>query len=167
MKRAAELAERARQNGGGESTRKRSSTRGEPPIPREWAETLFARFTAIWPEKMADRLSTFPRSAIVEEWRLGLVGLTAGEIKHGIDRARVECAWPPEIAEFRALATDGANKEQRAFKARLRLADQARALPAETWEERRAVGRRHLAGLRAALSGPPAPDNPPPGCEAL
>lgn len=130
------------------------SEREQPRLPAPWIETLFARFSAIWPEKMADRLSTFDRSAIVEEWRLGLAGLSGAEIRNGIDRARRECTWPPEIAEFRALATDHANAEQRAFATRLRLdCDSARALPAETWAQRRERGRRHLSDLRAALKG--------------
>jgi hypothetical protein len=33
-------------------------------------------------------------------------GLSAEQIQHGIDRARVECEWPPSIAEFIGLARD-------------------------------------------------------------
>lgn len=45
--------------------------------------------------------------ALVEnEWSLGLQGLSAEQIQHGVDRARIECDWPPSISEFINLALD-------------------------------------------------------------
>lgn len=40
----------------------------------------------------------------MNEWGAGLAGLSAGQIKHGIDAARVGSKWPPSIAEFVAYA---------------------------------------------------------------
>jgi hypothetical protein len=124
-------------------------------VDPRWVDTLFARFTAIWPAAMADRLATIPRADHAHEWELGLVGLSAEQIKHGINRARRESPWPPSIAEFRALCTDGRSAEQRAFDARAAAADAEHALPTKTWAETRESGRRHLRELKAALRGGP------------
>ena len=88
-----------------------------------------------------------------DEWAQGLAGLGAAEIAAGIERARAHCTWPPNIAQFRKLATDSASAEQRAFAARLAQADaeSAKALPAETWAERQERVRGHLAVLKASL----------------
>lgn len=33
-------------------------------------------------------------------------GLSEAQVRHGIDRARVECKWPPSISEFIDLCLD-------------------------------------------------------------
>ena len=43
---------------------------------------------------------------VENEWSIGLAGLTAEQIKNGINRARLECDWPPSISEFINLALD-------------------------------------------------------------
>lgn len=124
---------------------------------------MFARFALIWPDQwprvlhLAHAAPDQPNEAMfADEWAQGLAGFTGAEIAQGIARARASCRWPPSIAEFRALCTDGRNAEQRAFDARAAEADAERALPAKTWAETRESGGRHLRDLRAALSGGPA-----------
>ena len=42
----------------------------------------------------------------MNEWMMGLSGLTDKQIAHGIDRARDEFDWPPSISEFQSLCLD-------------------------------------------------------------
>ena len=39
----------------------------------------------------------------MNEWALGIAGLTNKELADGVEKVRKECTWPPTIAEFRAL----------------------------------------------------------------
>lgn len=81
---------------------------------------------------------------------MGLAGLTGAEIAEGIDAARKTCAWPPTIAEFRKLATNGATPEQRAT-ARLMRESEQLALPTGTWQERKETARRELGRVLESL----------------
>lgn len=66
---------------------------------------LFARFRAIYLQKWDDQFSSEAMmERAMEEWGVGLAGLSAEQIKRGIDAARVGSKWPPSIAEFVELA---------------------------------------------------------------
>lgn len=43
---------------------------------------------------------------VENEWSIGTMGLTEEQIRHGANRARQECNWPPSISEFINLALD-------------------------------------------------------------
>jgi hypothetical protein len=118
-----------------------------------------ARFGSIWGAKWQSHVEACGGLAVVAaEWQQGIEGMSGEQIKHALNRCRRENAWPPSIAEFRAAADDGATPEQRAFQARLRAEEEAtKALPAETWAERRERGKAHLRALRASLKGTHAP----------
>ena len=82
----------------------------------------------------------------VKEWGIGLAGLSAEQIKRGIDLTRVECEWPPSIAQFIKLAKRKADCWEHAGKAyRLHV----RALPKPRPDP--AVVRCHFAAMRAVL----------------
>jgi len=36
----------------------------------------------------------------MNEWALGIEGLTNKELASGVEKVRKECTWPPSIAEF-------------------------------------------------------------------
>ena len=63
---------------------------------RSRACRLFERFEQIYGPRW--------KGGDIEQWTLGLEGLTNAEIARGIDHARKESEWPPNIAEFRKLA---------------------------------------------------------------
>lgn len=68
---------------------------------------LSFRMAAIFSHKWTSRIEgPTVRELVENEWSLGLQGLTAEQIQHGVDRARVECDWPPSISEFINLALD-------------------------------------------------------------
>jgi len=74
-------------------------------LDRKWVVALFARFRAIYLQKWDDQFdceSTMEQA--MDEWGVGLVGLSAEQIRHGIDAARTKSMWPPSIAEFVAYA---------------------------------------------------------------
>lgn len=62
---------------------------------------LFKRMEGIFGQKWADQFRTEQMVELaINEWGLGLYGLTGDQIANGIDRCRKECKWPPSIAEF-------------------------------------------------------------------
>lgn len=112
-----------------------------------------ARFGRIWPGKWQDQAEQAGgMEALVEEWQLGLHGLSGEQIKRGIAHCRQHATWPPSIAEFRQACTDGSTLEQRAFQARAD-ADAQLALPSETSAEARERNRCRLAELMAIVKG--------------
>jgi hypothetical protein len=68
---------------------------------------LFYRLAAIYSQKFTSFITDATAQALVEnEWNIGLQGLTAEQIQHGVDRARAESDWPPSISEFINLCLD-------------------------------------------------------------
>lgn len=72
-------------------------------------ESFQYKMAAIYRDKWSAGItSPEQKKAIQSVWISGLTnaGLTADQIQHGIDRAAVECEWPPSISEFISLALD-------------------------------------------------------------
>jgi hypothetical protein len=62
---------------------------------------------ALYSHKFTSHVTSQSAQALVEnEWNIGLRGLTAEQIQHGIDRTRTECDWPPSVSEFINLCLD-------------------------------------------------------------
>jgi hypothetical protein len=118
-----------------------------------------AKFGCIWGAKWQSHVDACGGLAsVAEEWQQGIEGMSGEQIKRALSQCRLNSAWPPSIAEFRAAAGDGSTDEQRAFQARQRAEEDAiKALPAETWAEARERGRAHLQALKAKLRGSSAP----------
>ena len=132
----------------------RSTPNGDGSASRrltQWSAALLSRFSVIWPKAWADLTALTPHDLLVAEWARGLEGLSAEQIRHGLDQCRANCPWPPAIAEFRSACHDGANAEQRAFAARARAAQEGRgALRHGTHAEVAAEVQEHLQAARAA-----------------
>jgi hypothetical protein len=137
------------------------SSTGPEPISTKWIESLFARFTAIWPQVWLDITATVDPAILAHEWSLGLAGLSGEEIKRGIDHCRAHSRFPPSIAEFRSACRPG-TAEQRALAARLAAADaQARLLPSSTHADQRQRGQEHIRAILERLKSDLKPDQPP------
>lgn len=69
---------------------------------------MFFRLAAQFTHKFTSAATTPMAQALIEsEWALGLRGLTADQIRHGVDRTRTKIdGWPPSIGEFINLALD-------------------------------------------------------------
>ena len=116
-----------------------------------WSTALLSRFSIIWPKAWADLTALTPHDLLVAEWARGLEGLSAEEIRHGLDYCRANLAWPPAIAEFRSACRDGANAEQRAFAARARAAQEdRRALRQGTHGDMAAEVQKRIQEAQAA-----------------
>lgn len=133
-------------NEGDESTQ--NSRRGLGVISRKWVDALFARFSRIWPSAWADVAASHNVDAIAEEWQAGLSGMTGEQIGRAIEQCRQQNIWPPTIAEFRAACAATPNA------AMYRRNEEVLALPAKTWEERRAVGFEHIRRMKEQLRTP-------------
>lgn len=120
-----------------------------------------AKFGCIWGAKWQSHVDACGGlGAVAEEWRQGIEGLNGEQIKRALSQCRLQSAWPPSIAEFRAAAGDGSTAEQRAFQARQRAEDDAsKALSAETWADHRERGKAHLRAIRALLKNPEPEDD--------
>lgn len=81
----------------------------------------------------------------MQEWGIALFGLTAAQLKRGIDESIATLSWPPEIAEFIALAKNASKGWQHRGQA-YKLHQRALPKPVD-----RKVGREALQGLKAAL----------------
>lgn len=76
------------------------------------------------------------------EWGVALVGLSSEQIKRGIDLSISTLSWPPEIAEFIALAKGAGDWRHRGAGYK----QFEKALPRPIPDK--AVGRAALAGIR-------------------
>lgn len=62
---------------------------------------VHARFQAIYLHRWDDQFDSMEMQYMaLDEWREGLAGLSVEQVKRGIDAVRVNCQWPPSIAEF-------------------------------------------------------------------
>ena len=113
----------------------------------------------IWPQSWGNIISNVSNLELFKnEWQEALAGMTAQQIKTGIEYSRTRHKWPPTIAEFIEACHEGANLEQRAFHHRLKEGNKAMlALPSETWEEQRERGRQRIAEIRAILDAQKQP----------
>lgn len=153
MQPIAALAKRAEQNATRGCSEKPKSEPPPPTMPQAWVDALMAKLGCIWGAKWQSHVDACGGlAAVAEEWRQGIEGMSGEQIKRALEYCRLNSAWPPSIAEFRAAAGDGSNAEQRAFQARQRAEDDAtNALPAETWAEQRERGKAHLKALKATF----------------
>lgn len=124
-----------------------------------------AKFGCIWGVKWHDHVASCGGlDAVSAEWRAGIDGMSGEKIKRALTHCRLNCQWPPSIAEFRDAATGGATAEQRAFYARIQPdGDELKALSATTWAERREQVAEQLRALRESLH---SPKSPPAGADA-
>jgi hypothetical protein len=76
------------------------------------------------------------------EWGLSLYGLSAEEIRRGIDQAKLVCDWPPTIKEFVGLCKGDAAHRSSAYVVR-------KALPKPQAD--REVVKGHLSVMRGVL----------------
>ena len=121
-------------------------------VPRKWIDALFQRFANIWPRDWADKCAHGNLEGIVQEWSLGLAGLTGEVIGQAIDYCRRHMHWSPSIAEFREAVKQGMTDEQYAMQARMQeVESERRALPARTWAESRAAGAKYSQAIRQNL----------------
>jgi hypothetical protein len=63
---------------------------------------LFKRFFYIWDRKWAEKLDGMEQGK-KDEWKSSISGLTRKQLDAGINEARNQFKWPPEIAEFLPL----------------------------------------------------------------
>ena len=67
-----------------------------------WIRALHRRLCLIY---MAKFTSSFPDAETVDDWcdvwAERLAGISAEQIKYGLDRTTKECQWPPTLVEFR------------------------------------------------------------------
>lgn len=132
-----------------------SSSSQRQEQPGHWIDALFGKFAVIWPRDWAGIVERVGDVDLLKrEWAEGLAGMTGDQMRAAIAHCRANLKWAPTIAEFREAAKTGDTPEQRAQAARLAAADAERALalPAMTWEERRAAGRSAMADLMSRLA---------------
>lgn len=110
---------------------------------------LFKRLQAIYGVRWDEQFPTSSRhDAAMVEWGYALAGFSGEQIKRGIDRARVECDWPPSIAKFVVLATEKPGCWEHAGAA---YRPHRRALPKP--KPCAAMVSAHLRTMRDALRG--------------
>lgn len=87
---------------------------GEPPptittpsreLPQGWVDRLFSRMTELYGQKWLDYLGLAGGlEAASKAWSLGLSGLSADELRRGLDLCLTRNnPWPPTLPEFRGL----------------------------------------------------------------
>lgn len=109
---------------------------------------LFNRLESIFGKKWNDQFSTEQRlESAMSEWGIGLYGLTGDQIKRGIDKTRLECKWPPSIAEFVQFAK-GQDESWEHRGAAYQVAPKALPKPKTDPEK----VRSNLQAMRGALS---------------
>lgn len=85
--------------------------------------------------------------AAINEWAIGLAGLSGDNIKRGLDKCRTDCKWPPSIAEFLDLAMERGTWEHTS--PAYRENEKVKALPRPRNIE---ASRAHLERLRGVLN---------------
>lgn len=83
---------------------KQHTTISSECVPLAWLIRLETKFSAIFGARFTSTVaSTDKRDAWIEVWRIGISGLTAEQIKLGLEKCTKTQEWPPSPAEFRAL----------------------------------------------------------------
>ena len=80
-----------------------------PPrsLARAWVLALFNRFEGIFGIRWSEQFRTEQvLESAMQEWAIGLAGLSGEQIKRGLDKCRSDCKWPPTIAEFLDMALE-------------------------------------------------------------
>jgi len=116
-------------------------------LPEHWKTALFERFKATYRNKFTSKFAnTEEYNETMQEWGYALVDLSPEQLKRGIELSIKTMAWPPDIAEFIALAKGGGidwRQQGAAYK------PYVKALPKPAAD--RSIGRAALHGLRAVL----------------
>lgn len=64
------------------------------------------KFRVIFPQKWDAQYKTTELAALsLQEWALGIQYLTNEQLAIGVEAVRMNCTWPPSIAEFVGLCT--------------------------------------------------------------
>lgn len=77
----------------------KTTTASPTQIPRAWIAALFAKLAARYGHKWVTSFPPELQKAMMAEWRDGLAGLTADQMRRGLDTW--DCDWPPCLPEFR------------------------------------------------------------------
>jgi hypothetical protein len=100
-------------------------------IPAEWIDRLFARLWAWYGRLIEDRWGADTAMA-KSIWRDDLEGLSAAELKGGMELCRDRCKFPPTLPEFRALCQESTGRVD--ARARWQSCQNGKYLsPAEYW----------------------------------
>ena len=127
-----------------ESHKKQAPSLGKQ-LPMKWQQALFERFKSVYRNKFMSKFASAAEyNETMREWGIALADLTPDQLKCGIEQSIKTLAWPPEIAEFIALAKGVGGWEHKGGAYKLHQ----RALPKPI---DRAAGRAALAELRRAL----------------
>lgn len=129
----------------------RHSSKLEDGPTLKWAAALTARFSLLWPKAWADSTAGLNHDMINAEWARGIADLTGEEISQGLEHCRRHVTWPPSIAEFRTACRGGANAEQRAYAARVKVDQDVKALRHGTWGDTAENVAAHVQQARKAL----------------
>lgn len=71
---------------------------------------LFSKFEGIFGNVWTDKFRNERMLELaLQEWGIGLYGLSGEQIKRGVDACRTNCKWPPSIAEFLDFSLDRGN----------------------------------------------------------
>ena len=105
---------------------------------------IFAKLNKIYLSRWSDQFSTTAeQNSYMEEWGIGLAGLSGDQIALALEKCRAESDWPPSIAKFRKFALgDSRHHVGDAYRI------YQKALPKP---RNKAVAKSAIAGLRAAL----------------
>ena len=81
-------------------------------LSQAWIMALYRRLSLIY---MAKFTSNFPDAETIADWSVvwgeRLAGLSAAQIKHGLDRVTQECQWPPTLVEFKQFCESAPRPE--------------------------------------------------------
>ncbi len=117
--------------------------RENPSLPNSWVERLFAVMAAHYGARFADAWHGADPEEMKAAWAQKLAGLTAEQIRRGID-ALDQCKFPPTLPEFIALCRQYTPEAHR-----LKLP------PPRLTPEERAEGRRRFAEMKRKLGWTP------------
>lgn len=110
----------------------------------------------LWGEKWTKRHPTEEAAKqAIQEWGETMQTMSDASLKQAVGRSKLECEWPPTIAEFYKLGK--IEKEKAMYKRN----DEALALPKSTWGDRKQIGMEAIAQIKEKLDEPAlAPENP-------
>jgi hypothetical protein len=84
------------------SEKSQSKTLEKTALPKSWISALFQKFQARYGYKFTGSIEGIEKIA-VDEWAIGLAGLTGEQIADGLERWKEP--WPPALYEFHDACT--------------------------------------------------------------
>jgi hypothetical protein len=123
-------------------------------LPKSWVSGIFRKFQARYTHKWVSAMDGIEEIA-VDEWAIGLAGLTSEQIADGL--ARWQEPWPPSLPEFRHACINkkpkineyGLGYVPECYRKRETRRD--RLLSSDDREEKRNTITQGIEGMRAAL----------------